>query len=116
MKELVDAGLVVDRSVKTGEKQTLLELTDRGRNYVETQIDVDMKRRGRGGIVNQYWQHRIKTMIEEPDLPTARSSFDIRTDWVTTTDTPYTVVRIHTPWFLPSKKSNFSRGHATAWV
>jgi len=75
-EELVDAGFVVERSVKTGEKRTLLELTDRGRDFVETHLDVDMKRKGRGGIVHQYWQHRIKELFEEAGWTAKREVFD----------------------------------------
>jgi len=75
-EELVDAGLVIERSVTTGEKRTLLELTDRGRNYAETHLGADTQQRGRGGIVHQYWQHRIKEMFEEAEWTAKREVFD----------------------------------------
>jgi len=64
--ELVNAGLVVERRVqtKTDDRLKLLELTDRGRDYLEEQgVEVDY--RGRGGIVHRYWQHKIKDVFDQ---------------------------------------------------
>lgn len=63
--ELLDAGLVIERSVQARTKsRTLLELTDRGREYLEAD-DVAVEREGRGGVVHRYWQHRIRDLIED---------------------------------------------------
>jgi len=62
--ELLDAGLVVERSVQNKTKNlTLLEFRDRGREYLK-ENDVPVTREGRGGVVHRYWQHRIKEVIE----------------------------------------------------
>ena len=64
--ELVDNGVVVERQVKTPNgKRKLLQFTDKGRNYAENELDLDTERRGRGGIVHGYWQHRIQALFEE---------------------------------------------------
>lgn len=75
--ELVDAGLVIEHKVHAGpEKRKLLELSDHGRAYVETQLEVDPKQRGRGGIVHQFWQHRLKELFEAAGWPAKRELFD----------------------------------------
>jgi len=62
--ELLDAGLVEERSVQNKTKNlTLLEFTDRGREYLK-ENDVPVTQEGRGGVVHRYWQHRIKDVIE----------------------------------------------------
>jgi hypothetical protein len=63
--ELVDAGLIVERTVKYGDNRKLLELTENGRDYVEDSLNVDTEQQGRGGIIHQYWQHRIEQVFEE---------------------------------------------------
>lgn len=63
--ELVDAGLVIERNITTEDsKRKLLELTERGREYLEDR-GIDVERRGRGGIAHRYWQHRIAQIFEE---------------------------------------------------
>ena len=62
--ELVDAGLIVERTVKSGDNRKLLELTENGRDYVEDSLNMDTEQQGRGGIIHQYWQHRIKQAFE----------------------------------------------------
>jgi hypothetical protein len=63
--ELVDAGLIVERTVKHGDNRKLLELTENGRDYVEDSLNVDTEQQGRGGIIHQYWQHRIEQVFED---------------------------------------------------
>jgi DNA-binding PadR family transcriptional regulator len=74
--ELVDQGILFERQVKTGERKKLLELTDKGRDYVENQLDLDAKHRGRGGIVHRYWQHRIKEAFEDAGWHAFLEKFD----------------------------------------
>lgn len=63
--ELVENGLVVERQVKTQEnKRKLLQLTEKGREYVENHLNLDVSHNGRGGIVHRYWQHRIQESFE----------------------------------------------------
>jgi shikimate kinase len=64
--ELVDQGVVIERNVKTGDgKRKLLQLTEKGRDYVEDSLDLDAEHQGRGGIIHRYWQHQIKEAFEE---------------------------------------------------
>lgn len=63
--ELVDQGVVVERTVKNGENRKLLQLTEKGRDYVEEDTQLDSAHPGRGGVVHRYWQHRIKELFEE---------------------------------------------------
>jgi hypothetical protein len=75
--DLVEHGLVVEREVKPKRLQRkLLELTARGRDYVENQLNVDMKQRGRGGIVHRFWQQRIVETLEKAGWPAKRELFD----------------------------------------
>lgn len=63
--ELVDAGVVVERHVRTRNgKRKLLELTEKGREYATQELDLAVERTGRGGIVHRYWQHRIADAFE----------------------------------------------------
>jgi len=63
--ELVDQGVVIERNVKTGDgKRKLLQLTEKGREYAET-LDLEVKHRGRGGVIHRYWQHQIKGAFED---------------------------------------------------
>lgn len=63
-QELVDAGLVEEAEIATGDaRRKLLEVTEQGRDYLETE-DVEVERRGRGGIVHRFWQHRVKERFE----------------------------------------------------
>jgi len=64
--ELVDNGVLFERQVKSDDsKRKLLELTDKGRDYVESVLELETKHRGRGSVVHRYWQHRIKEAFEE---------------------------------------------------
>lgn len=64
-KELLDAGIVAERTVEKKYGQpTLLELTDTGRAYLAEQ-GVEVSRRGRGGIVHRYWQHFLCDAFDE---------------------------------------------------
>lgn len=65
--ELVDNSLVIERQVRTQEegKRKLLQLTEKARDYIEENLGLDVKQRGRGGIIHRYWQHRIKEAFEE---------------------------------------------------
>ncbi|RKD95626.1 ATP-binding protein [Halopiger aswanensis] len=75
--ELVETGLVTERSLetRTGARK-LLELTDRGRTYVEDQLDLDSSHEGRGGIVHRYWQHQVKKAFEKAGWATKLELFD----------------------------------------
>ena len=76
-QELIDAGVVEEVPVTTGRgTRTLFELTETGREYVESSLKVDTKQRGRGGIEHRYWQHRIKKAFEEAGWPAKRELFD----------------------------------------
>jgi DNA-binding PadR family transcriptional regulator len=74
--ELVDQGLVIERNVKTGDKRKLLQLTEKGRDYVEDSLDLNTKHEGRGGIIHRYWQHRIKEAFEEQGWAAELEVFD----------------------------------------
>ena len=76
-KELLETGLVEEQRVTTGTgTRTLFELTDRGRDYVETCLGMDAKQRGRGGIIHRYWQYRLKEMFESAGWVAKRELFD----------------------------------------
>ncbi|WP_309484941.1 ATP-binding protein [Halorhabdus salina] len=74
--QLVDQGVVVERKVKNGENRKLLQLTEKGRDYVEDQLDLEPKHRGRGGIVHRYWQHFIRDAFEEAGWDAFLEKFD----------------------------------------
>jgi DNA-binding MarR family transcriptional regulator len=75
--ELVDAGTVVERHVRSQRgKRKLLQLTEKGRDYVEDHLDLDSKQRGRGGIMHRYWQHRIMEAFEEAGWTAELEVFD----------------------------------------
>lgn len=74
--ELVDANLVVERRVKTGRQRKLLQLTETGREYVDQHKDMELNRKGRGGIVHQYWQQVIKDAFEDVGWTAKRELFD----------------------------------------
>lgn len=64
--ELVEKGFVTERKVRKKFGQpTLLELTEKGRDYVDKYLDVDLKQRGRGGVVHRYWQETIADSFRE---------------------------------------------------
>jgi len=74
--ELIDAGVLFERQVKTVDRKKLLELTDKGRDYIENQLDLDAKHRGRGGVIHRYWQHRIKEAFEDAGWYAFLEKFD----------------------------------------
>ncbi|RJX52008.1 ATP-binding protein [Halonotius pteroides] len=74
--ELVDQGVVIERHVKAQDgKRKLLQLTEKGRDYAEG-LDLDVKHRGRGGIIHRYWQNQIKEAFEEQGLDAFLEKFD----------------------------------------
>jgi len=74
---LVDEGVVIERNIRSQEgKRKLLELTDKGRDYVEKSLGLEVKHRGRGGVVHRYWQHRIKQLFEEAGWTAELEMFD----------------------------------------
>lgn len=75
--ELVQAGVVIERHVRSGAgKRKLLELTEKGRSYAEDELDRDVDRRGRGGIVHRYWQHHIAGVFDEAGWNAEIEKFD----------------------------------------
>lgn len=74
--ELIDTGVLFERQVKAGDRKKLLELTDKGRSYVEDELDLDVKHRGRGSIVHRYWQHKIREAFEEAGWHAFLEKFD----------------------------------------
>jgi hypothetical protein len=75
--ELVDQGVLVERQVRTQEgKRKLLDFTDRGREYVENDLNLEVNQRGRGGGVHRYWQHRIKKAFETAGWTAELEMFD----------------------------------------
>lgn len=63
--ELVEQGIVIEREIKTLDgRPKLLQLTEKGREYIEEELDLDTTQQGRGGIIHQYWQHQIKEAFE----------------------------------------------------
>jgi energy-coupling factor transporter ATP-binding protein EcfA2 len=64
--ELLDAGLVVERKVRPESvRRKLLQLTDQGRDYAREELDLEVERKGRGGVVHRFWQHRVQDRFEE---------------------------------------------------
>ncbi|WP_239639913.1 ATP-binding protein [Haloferax gibbonsii] len=75
--EVVDAGLAIERNVKTGQgKRKLLQLTKKGRKHAENTLGLDTNSRGRGGIVHQYWQHHIKHLFKEAGWAAELETYD----------------------------------------
>jgi len=75
--ELVENGVVVERKVRQGNaKRKLLELTERGREFAETELSVETRHQGKGGIIHRYWQHRIKEAFEEAGWTAEIEVFD----------------------------------------
>lgn len=74
--ELVDKGIVVERQVKTGPQRKLLQLTEKGREYVEQHEKMELQRKGRGGIVHQFWQKLITDAFEDLGWTAKRELFD----------------------------------------
>lgn len=76
-KELLDTGFVEEQSVTTATgTRTLFELTETGREYAETCLEMDAKQRGRGGITHRYWQHRLTELFNEAGWSAKRELFD----------------------------------------
>jgi len=74
--ELIDQGVLFERQVKAGDRKKLLELTDKGRDYAQNQLDLDTKHRGRGSIIHRYWQTRIKEAFEDAGWHAFLEKFD----------------------------------------
>ncbi|WP_353634412.1 ATP-binding protein [Halobacterium sp. NMX12-1] len=75
--ELVDEGVLIERQVRTKSgRRKLLELTKKGRQYVEDELDLETKHRGRGGVVHRYWQTRIKEAFEQAGWYAETEVFD----------------------------------------
>ncbi|MFB6159544.1 MAG: ATP-binding protein [Candidatus Nanohalobium sp.] len=75
--ELVDEGVLIERQVRTKSgRRKLLELTKKGRQYVEEELDLEAKHRGRGGVVHRYWQTRIKEAFEQAGWYAETEVFD----------------------------------------
>jgi DNA-binding MarR family transcriptional regulator len=75
--ELVDEGAVVERQIHNQEdKRKLLQLTEQGRKHAEEELDLELKRRGRGSVVHSYWQHRIRDLFEEAGWDAFLEKFD----------------------------------------
>jgi hypothetical protein len=67
-KELLEEELVEEKSAKVKQGRVkLFELTDRGEDVVED-LDVEVERSGRGGVVHRYWQHRVSDSLESEGL------------------------------------------------
>lgn len=67
-KELLEKELIVDKtaSLKQG-RVKLFEITDAGEEILED-LEVEVERKGRGGVVHRYWQQRVSDRLEEQDL------------------------------------------------
>jgi hypothetical protein len=75
--ELVNQGVLIERQVRTQEgKRKLLDFTDRGREYVENDLDLEVNQQGRGSGVHRYWQHRIKEAFETAGWAAELEMFD----------------------------------------
>ncbi len=74
--ELVDKGIVFERQVKAGDRKKLLELTDKGREYAENRLELEVKHRGRGGVVHRYWQHKIREAFNKMGWHAFLEKFD----------------------------------------
>jgi len=74
--ELVDQGVVIERRVKNRADRKLLQLTEKGRDYVEQNTGLDPVHEGRGGVIHRYWQKRIKEAFEEAGWHAFIEKFD----------------------------------------
>ncbi|MXR52391.1 ATP-binding protein [Halovenus sp. WSH3] len=74
--KLVDQGVVIERKVKNSENRKLLQLTEKGRDHVEQNTDLDPEHEGRGGIVHRYWQQFIRDAFEEAGWHAFLEKFD----------------------------------------
>jgi hypothetical protein len=50
-------------------------LTEKGRDYAEG-LDLEVKHRGRGGVIHRYWQHQVKEAFEEQGWTAFLEKFD----------------------------------------
>jgi len=74
--ELEDYEFITPHYVQLGRgRMKLFELTTRGRDYLAA-TDITINRRGRGGIVHQFWQHKVKETVEEHGLTANREQAD----------------------------------------
>ncbi|WP_276273654.1 ATP-binding protein [Haloarcula litorea] len=66
--ELLEKELVEEESAKLKQGRVkLFELTERGEE-VAKDLDIEVERSGRGGVVHRYWQHQISDKLEEKGL------------------------------------------------
>lgn len=76
-KELLEEDLVEESSVRKSDSRIkLLELTDRGRKFLESQ-GVELQRKGRGGVRHRYWQHEIRQFLEDAGWTGKVELFDV---------------------------------------
>ncbi|MUV56726.1 ATP-binding protein [Halogeometricum sp. CBA1124] len=74
--ELLENGVVIERTVSTGDgRLKLLEFTDKGRTYLEDQ-DIETHQEGRGGVVHQYWQQQVQELFGEAGWTAQIEVFD----------------------------------------
>nr|WP_308203536.1 DUF87 domain-containing protein [Halobium salinum] len=74
--ELLDNGVAIERNLSTSDgRLKLLEFTDKGRTYLESQ-GIEIKQEGRGGVVHRYWQHHIKQLFEKAGWTAEIEVFD----------------------------------------
>ncbi|QIB75389.1 ATP-binding protein [Halogeometricum borinquense] len=71
----VDDGYVTEHVVKDRGQKKLLELTEQGRTVLRKRGE-SIDRDGRGGIVHQYWQHRLRSIFEAEGLKAELESDD----------------------------------------
>jgi len=116
--ELVDQGVVIERSVKTGDgKRKLLQLTEKGRDYTEDSLDLEVKHRGRGGIIHRYWQHQIKEAFEDAGWSAHLEKFNADV-YVNMNDTEL-VVEVamgDNPREIKHVKQHLERGFDAVWI
>jgi len=76
-EELVDAGIVYDRTVKHGSKtRKLLDLTEKARPYIKKELDLDIEWPGKGSVVHRYWQTKLKQAFETAGWAPLLEKFD----------------------------------------
>jgi DNA-binding MarR family transcriptional regulator len=64
--ELLQNELVEPEQINTGRaKRKLFEITEKGREHLEQEENLELHQKGRGGIKHRYWQHRLKNHLEE---------------------------------------------------
>jgi DNA-binding PadR family transcriptional regulator len=116
--ELVDQGVVIERHVKSQSgKRKLLQLTEKGRSYAENQLDLEVKHRGRGGIIHRYWQTRIRDAFNEAGWSAHLEKFDADV-YVNMGDTEL-VVEVamgDNPREVEHVKQHLERGFDAVWI